>query len=159
MKIPSGSQWSLIVIIILMLIAVVSSMNLEFFASKLLPVLISTVILILAVIALVLEIKAGRRLGAPASGGETEVEGGTGAEAMIFLGMAAWIFGLALSIYLVGFMISIFLFVGAYMKRHGSNWFSVIITAGIFTGVIHVVFDLALKTDLYKGQLPIWLGL
>ncbi len=159
MKLPNGSQWSLIVVIAVMLIAIGSSLSLEFFASKLLPILIGTVVLILALIALVVEIKEAPRLGAPASGGETEFEGGTAAEVRIFLAMAAWIFGLALSIYLVGFIISAFLFVGAYMKRHGSSWFSVILTAGLFTGVIHVVFNLALKTDLYNGQLPLWLDL
>ena len=55
-------------------------------------------------------------------------------------------------------MIAILVFVGAYMKQHGSRWLAVVTTAVIFTGIMYAVFNAALKADLYKGQLPMWLG-
>jgi hypothetical protein len=44
------------------------------------------------------------------------------------------------------------------MKRHGSHWPGAVIAALLFTGIVYIVFNFALQADLYRGQLPMWLG-
>ena len=154
----SGSSYSLILVIVVMLAFIGLSLKLEYFASKLLPLLMGSIVLLLAIIALAREIKAGHSLEeATVTTSETGVGEKNGAEVGKYSGIAAWIISFFLSIYVLGFMITTLLFVGAYMKRHGSKWPSTVITAGIFTGIIYAVFDLAFKAELYKGQLLMWL--
>ena len=153
-----GSSYSLILVIVVMLAFIGLSLRLVYFASKLLPLLMGGIVLLLAVIALAREIKAGHSLEeATVTTSETGVGEKNSAEAGKYSGIAAWIIGFFLSIYVVGFMIATLLFVGAYMKRHGSKWPATVITAVIFTGIIYAVFNLAFKADLYKGQLLMWL--
>jgi hypothetical protein len=112
----------------------------------------------LAIIGLAREMKAGvsRERTAASDSEETGEKKVVGVRQ--YSGISAWLLGYALSIYLLGFLIATLGFVGAYMKRHGSTWFETVMTAAIFTAVIYAVFDLAFNTDLYKGQLPMWLG-
>lgn len=153
-----GSSYSLIFVLVVMVAFIGLSLKLEYFASKLLPLLMSNIVLLLGVIALAREIKAGHSLEeATASTSETDVGEKNSAEVSIYSGIAAWIFGFFLSIYVMGFMIATLLFVGAYMKRNGSKWPATVITAVIFTGIIYAVFNLAFKAELYKGQLLMWL--
>jgi len=157
----SGSSYSLIVLLIVMLVIIGLSMRLEYLASKLLPVLISSIVFILAFIALVGEIKAKNRHDIETT--ENTIEKGLGGKVTseakkYLLIIAAWIIGFFLAIYVIGFVIAGPLFVGSYMKRYGSSWLSTIITTGIFAVVFYTVFNIVLKADLYKGQLPIWLG-
>jgi hypothetical protein len=155
----SASSYSFILVAIAMLGVIGSSRGLHSFASKLLPLIISCIVFLLAILGLIREMKAGASLKRTAvSAGE----GGTGekknnAGIREYSGISAWILGYSLAIYLLGFLTANLVFVGAYMKRHGSTWFETVMTAVIFTAVIYAVFDLAFNTDLYKGQLLIWL--
>ena len=153
-----GSSYSLILVMVVMLAFIGLSLRLVYFASKLLPLLIGSIVLVLAAIALAREIKAGHSLEEGiATTNETGVGEKTSAEVGKYSGIAAWIIGFFLSIYVLGFIIATLLFVGVYMKRHGSKWPETVITAVIFTGIIYAVFDLAFKAELYKGQLLMWL--
>ena len=158
MRTLRSSAYSLIVVIVLILAVIGLSLRLAYFASKLLPLLIASMVLILAVIDLVREIKTEHSPKATETTAKTGVGGKTSVKASKYFHYLGWLVGFSLAIYVVGFLIAIPLFVGAYMKRHGSNWLSTVTTAILYTGIIYAVFDLALKTDLYKGKLLMWLG-
>jgi hypothetical protein len=68
----------------------------------------------------------------------------------------AWIGGLALAIYIIGFLISIPLFIMLYLKRKGSGWLKSIIVAGVTTAFLYLAFEVALRVDLYRGLLFDW---
>ncbi len=157
MKRLTGSACSLIVVIVLMIALLSISEKMEYSASKLLPMIIGGTVLVLSIIALFLEILTGSGQNSVPEKTETAGED-AGIRRKVYLGMAVWIFGYALAIYLFGFMISTPIFVGAYMKRHGSGWPGVVLTAGIFSVVFYVVFNVALQADLYSGKLLIWIG-
>lgn len=157
MKKLTGSACSLIVVIALMLAAIGLSQKLEYSASKLLPLIIGGFVLILSIIALVMETLAGSGQDAVAKNVETAAEKDAGNRRKVYLGMAGWIFGFAIAIYVFGFMISTPVFVGAYMKRHGSAWPGVVATAGIFSVIFYGLFNVALQADLYSGRLLMWL--
>lgn len=156
----SGSTYSLILVAIAMLGVIGSSLRLLSFASKLLPLIISSMVLLLAIIGLAREMKVGASLKGTAASAAEEATGEKKKNVGVrdYSGISAWILGYSFAIYLVGFLTANLLFTGAYMKRHGSTWFETVMTAVIFTAVIYAVFDLAFNTDLYKGQLPMWLG-
>ena len=158
MKKLSSSACSLILVAIAMLGVIGLSLGLLSFASKLLPLIIGSIVFLLAIIGLAREIKAGVSPEATAvsasEGGASDKEKNTGV--LEYSEISAWILGYAVSIYLVGFLIATLAFVGAYMKRHDSSWFETVVTAVIFTAIIYAVFDLAFNTDLYKGQLLMW---
>ncbi len=150
----SGSAYTLIVVMAAMPAFIVLSMRMEYYASKFLPILVGSIVFVLAAIALARDISAARSPEKTATADKISAKEG----AIKYLYVAAWIIGFAIAIYLVGFMIAIPFFVGAYMKRHGSGWLTTVITAIIFTGIIHAVFNFALKADLYTGILFRWLG-
>ena len=157
MKKITGSACSLIVVIGIVIAVIALSRKMEYPASKLLPIIIGVTVLILATIALVLEILTGSVQNAAADKREG-AEGDADNRRKVYLGMAGWLFGYAIAIYVFGFMISTPVFVGAYMKRHGAGWSGVVATAAIFSVIFYAVFNLALQADLYQGRLLMLLG-
>ena len=153
MKKLNASAYSLIGVMAVMLVVIAVSLRFEYFATKMLPLLIASTVFILAAIQLGREISTkgvAERTGAEdktSIGEETRVEGRR------YLPSLAWIVGFALAIYLVGFIVAIFLFVLFYMKLHGSAWLTAVISAVLFTAIIYSVFVLALGMDLYPGLL------
>jgi hypothetical protein len=155
MKRLSGTAYTLIAIMVIMPLFIAFSMPLSYFASKMLPVLFSSLVFVIAAIALVRDIRKTRRQSAIASQGTTVgAETGTADKFQDYLPFAAWVIAFSLGIYLVGFTISMVLFTGAYMKQHGSSWWGAITTAVIFAAIIYVVFDVLLQSDLYGGLIP-----
>ena len=71
----------------------------------------------------------------------------------------SWILGFGLTIYLLGFMVAIPVFVCAYMKSHEVRWRASIITGVLISAFCYVVFVLILERELYPGEIFICLGL
>jgi hypothetical protein len=155
----SGSAYSLIIIMALTIFFMVLSLELGSFGSKFLPLTIGSVVLILAVTALAKEIKKVpiQETNTNASSEPGEKKNARN-EAVGYLRAAAWIVGLALGIYMIGFTIATFVVVGLYMKLRGSKWHMALITAVIYTGVIFAMFNIWLKADLYSGEIFKWLS-
>ena len=66
---------------------------------------------------------------------------------------AAWMAGFALTIYLLGFIIAIPLYICAYMKLHGTKWPVAVITGALMAAFSYGIFVLALEIKLYPGVL------
>ena len=137
----------------IVLVATVSSLRMEYFMSKLLPLLIGSIVFLLSAIGLVQEILARDKSKATVTEDKTPGEQKAEARLREYLPMGAWLGGMSLAIYLVGFVITIPLFVFAYMKSHGIGWLAAIIYATLITVVIYGTFELALGVTLYRGQL------
>jgi hypothetical protein len=130
----------------------------EEFASKLLPLVISSAVFILSAIKLGRDILSRDEQGVTATEGETGGEKGAKGGWLGYLAAGAWGVGFFLAIYLLGFMIAIPLFVLAYMKSHGTRWFVAITFAVLTPLLIYGVFELALRVTLFRGSLFAWLG-
>ena len=159
MKRLSASSYSLIVVIAFMLVVIGLSLRLEYFAEKLLPLVISISVLVLAAIELRKEISGNGHARTAVTGGKTGGGEETGMRRRRYLSIGAWLLGFYLAIYLLGFIIAILLFVGSYMKQHGSKWSTAIIWAVLWPAIIYSVFQVTLGVDLYPGLLLAWLGL
>lgn len=119
---------------------------------KLFPIMVSGIVVILAVIQAAKELQSGSK-----NGGETEpgVEGGgtERPERRRCMLIGAWVLGLILAVSLVGVIGGIFLFVLCYLKSVGHGWRLSLGAATTFTGLIYIVFVLALRLELYRGLL------
>jgi peptidoglycan/LPS O-acetylase OafA/YrhL len=159
MKRLSGSSYSLIVVLVVTILFMVMSLELASFGSRFLPLVIGSIVLILAGVALAREI---RTLPSQEANSDASCESGKGGnvkdEAKGYLRAGVWVVGLALAIYLIGFTIATFVVVGLYMKVRGSKWYLALITAVLYTGIIYAMFNIWLKADLYSGEVFKWLS-
>jgi hypothetical protein len=65
-----------------------------------------------------------------------------------------WMFGFFLSIFLLGFHISIALFTFTFLKIEGkASWIKALLTAGLAWAAVFVIFEWAMQFGLYKGIL------
>ena len=153
------SSYALIAIIIIALAFIISSLRLEYFESKLLPLLFGGAVLILAAVELVQELGARAKVGSQVTAGE---EGDATGEAVVgarnYLIAGGWIVGFFLGILMFGFVIGIFLFVFSYMKTHGTRWVVAALFAVVSTAVLYGGFDYLLGVDLYPGLVFRWLA-
>ncbi|MFC1905703.1 tripartite tricarboxylate transporter TctB family protein [Chloroflexota bacterium] len=62
-----------------------------------------------------------------------------------------WIVGFLLGVYLVGFLITIPLFILSYLKTYAHGWLISIALAAVATGLIYAVFEVALQVRLFPG--------
>ena len=150
MKIRAGSYF-LILIIIIALVAIILSLRMEYFSSKLLPLIVSGTILVLAAIELVREQLKPTSLETSAAEGNVSTRAETENGWRGYLSPGGWVAGFVLSIFLLGFTISIALFAFSYLKSQGTRWVTAIAFAIITTVVCYVPFELLMGFKLYRG--------
>ena len=154
-----GNAYFLIIIMVIMLAIIIQALRMEFYTSKLLPLILGTTVFILAAIGLAQEFMAERKPEAPPdTAAPVDVVDKVEPGLRQHLPIASWIFGLALAIYLFGFIITIPVFIIAYMKSQGVRWLITILSAVLMTAFIYGGFAVLLRVELYRGLLFSWLG-
>ncbi|MBI4320881.1 MAG: tripartite tricarboxylate transporter TctB family protein [Chloroflexi bacterium] len=154
----SGRVYLAIAIAIAMLAMTIVSLREASLEAKLLPVVIGTVVFLLAIVELSSALMHRRKSGASVP--EDELTEGSIARVSLraYLVSYAWVIGFVLGIYLLGFVIAIPLMIVAYMRRHGATWVAGVATAILTVALLYSVFDLALRIGLYRGLVLDWLG-
>ena len=147
----TGNIWSLMVIIAFSIFMAFNVIDLAFYASKILPIIFSTIVFILSVIALIREVRESTSH----RGGQVERQSNSeeAVELKKYVPIALWLLSYFLGIYLVGFMIATPLFLAGYMKAYGSTWKGAIITTVVFTLLFYGVFIYLLQVNLHQGLL------
>ena len=64
-----------------------------------------------------------------------------------------WMLGLFVSLYVVGFLVTVPLFTILYLKRYGNTWQFSIGLSVIVWGIFFIVFIFGLKVSFYQGWL------
>lgn len=149
-----GSIYFLIVLMAIMVLAIAFSLTLDYFSPKVLPIAFSIVGLVLSAIQLRRELSARDKPKADAAS-TTEKPKQSPRGLLINL---AWIGGFVLAIYLIGVVISVFLFVLTYVRWLGGRWRVAIIAAIVTPALIYGLFQMALDVSLPQGWLFSWLG-
>lgn len=147
-----GSSYFLMVIMLVALFVIGWSVTTEHPQARLLPLLISSSLIILAIIGLGNEMVAEKRQPTTGSGEAA------GEEVRPYLLNGGWVAGFVLGIYLLGFMVALPLFTLFYVRWLGARWLTAMVSAVVFTAVIYGLFELALKITLYRGWLLTSLG-
>ena len=144
-----GNCYFLIGIMAIMVVIIGSSLGMASFKSKLLPIAVSSVVFILAAVALRDEIR--KRQTAPLIESKATGQAKYGGHAYWTTG--AWVIGFSTSIYLIGFLTASPLFIFAYMKSHGVGCFKAIAFAITTLAIIYGIFEFAVGITLYRGIL------
>jgi hypothetical protein len=118
---------------------------------KLLPSLASGLVLVLSVVLLGLELSAAHRNKTKADGEYTDEDGEAISPLPGNLISFAWLVGLVIGIYLIGFLISIPIWIIAYLKVRGKGWLMSLALATGTTAIIYILFIVLLQADLYEG--------
>jgi hypothetical protein len=144
---------SLCLAVLLLLIGIfgiVQSLTFHYWESMVLPLIVSSIIFILA------SVQVGKELyHQKAKEGTTskksESTGGTGNEMRRFWLTLIWVLGLMSGIYLFGFKIAATVFTFAYLKWRGRSWLAAALFAAGVLAVLYGVFEIGLKAPLFKG--------
>jgi len=140
------------------LIAIVLSLGMGHWKSKLLPLILSGLILILGAIELRGEIVEGDKSPTPMREGETSENKESKRILRGYLVTGAWVGGFLVAILLLGFLIAIPLFTLSYMKLHGSTWRGAISLSIFVLGFMYVISEPLAGIKLYRGLLPLYLS-
>lgn len=123
------------------------------FESKILPVLIGSVVALLAAAGLWNDLRARRTAHVVAEDAEIVREPWLG-----YLIHFGWLTGFLLAIYLFGYLLAIPMFLFFYTRRLGSGLLAAMVSALTVTAFIYVSFEFALDVKLYRGLVFMWLG-
>lgn len=146
-----GSSLFLIFTLLLGIAFLFMSLPLTTREDKVAPLLFSIALIILAVIEVIRTLTRGDADEAKG----LESRGPQSAQVTISLdrikGILAWMGAPILGIYLLGFIVTIPLFIVAYMKIHKESWLLSIIIAAFTTAFFVVVCEDILQIHFYKG--------
>ena len=152
-RLRASSYWLIGLMVVAAVVLITSSREERLFVI-LLPVICSSCVLVLGGIQLVREIRAdGRR--PEMSVGAEEMEGVREGKVDVrkYLVTGAWIVGLVIAIYLLGFLVAIPVFVLSYIKWAGKRWRTAVIFGASTAAIIYYGFVILLRIRLYEGLL------
>ena len=154
------NAYLLILIIIVSLVFGGISLTYSSMKMKLLPVIVSGLLLILSAIELTREILARKR--APGKN-QAQAEGAPHATANEEVGLEsdgdirgdmigfAWLMGMIIGTYLLGLLASIPIFMFIYLINHGIGWFKSLIMATVTVISTYLIFIKVLQVELFQG--------
>ena len=156
---PKANIYLYLAIITIMLFAILwSLLAMEDLESKLLPLMIGSVVFLLTAAGLLNEIRARRKQREAATAkekGENVAAQEPLRHSLVNLG---WVVAFLLGIYLLGYVVAIAIFVLAYMKRLGTRWHIAVIWAILAAAFIYTGFEFGLQIPLYRGLLFSWMS-
>jgi hypothetical protein len=145
------SSYFLLFLLILGAMFVVLSMGYPTLESKLIGITVGLAVVIIGVIQLLRETLVKEKV----EGQEAEEQRPQGVEAGILLRrsgiLAAWIGGFSITIYLLGFLVAIPLFVISYLKLHDTKWLAAICIAALATAISYGLIQVLLELELWRG--------
>jgi hypothetical protein len=141
MKMKHGAYFAIFVMLFSLAI-VLGAYTYPYEAARRIPVLIGSVVFVLAAITLALELRSKKKDTSDAEGEPSLIS---------YWRTGAWVCGVGLSIYLVGFLVAIPLFLFSYLKLNSTGWKRSTIVAVITTAVVYGLFEYILSFKLYRG--------
>ena len=119
-------------------------------ALKLLPILVGSIILVLAAVELYVEIVTSNKAGVVTQEAPSEETKG---EVRRFFSAMGWLVGFFLGIYLLGILLATPLFTMSYLRFRRRGWLISMGVSIIMFICIYGAFQFALNTPLYRGIL------
>ena len=142
---------------VLALVFLALSLRMEYFSSKILPLVMGGFCIVICAIGIGQEILAKPKSGTTRGQDETASRKETEESWSKYAVAGTWVVGFFLAIYLLGFIIAIPLFILSYMKARGTKWLTAI-TFSIATGAfVYLVFVVALELYFYEGLISPYL--
>ena len=150
MKIKGSTIFAMVIMAIMLFMIIWAQVKYEFFHTKILPMVLASAVLILSAVSLRRDLaadKAGQtnKIDNVESGIETRVSWGT------YLRHVIWVAGLVIGIFILGFLVSLPVFMLFYTRWLGTRWRVALPLATIFIVVAYLVFERILGIPFYRG--------
>jgi hypothetical protein len=145
-----------LVMAVAMIAVVTIASGYPYLQAKLSIIFSGGLVLVLALVQLVRELRPAKQ---QADEPKTEHEVHKHSASLALYGIElAWMVGFGLTIYLLGFIVAIPLYICAYMKSHGSRWRASIMTGVLMSAFCYGIFVLILEMKLHSGVIFMHLG-
>jgi len=145
------SSYFLIVILLFALTLGILSFTYPDLKTGLIPAIISIIVVILSVVQLRKELFKARQIAGETGSGEKVSATEASGEFRKYLLVLGWVAGFIFAVYIVGFLVSIPLFMFLYLKLHGQKWRISIIMPIIAIAFVYLIFVVLLKLVLFPG--------
>ncbi|MFC1868961.1 hypothetical protein ACFL0H_12625 [Thermodesulfobacteriota bacterium] len=133
------------------------SINLTQLEDKVAPILFSVILMILVLVELARELAAKGTLKVATGPVEKGPEDKGSVMAPRIVAIALWLGGPILGICLLGFHITIPLFILLFLTLHGTGWLKGVITALVTEAFFMIICEYGLRIHFYKGLiLELW---
>ncbi len=142
-----ASSYFLIFLLVVVAVVLVASLGIQYYESKLLPLLVGGITFVLLAVELCRELRDKGEEAKMKKEEEAEDKELSRRTAMAI----AWVLGATLSVYLLGFIAAITLFILAYLKTQGRSWQVSLAVAVITSALIYGIFQFTLGFELYEG--------
>ena len=146
-----GSVFFAVFILAFALFFCFQSLTYENLKTKLLPLVVSVVTLLLAGANLVNELAKRPKGKEDEESAEGKKKANKKESLRFYMTYFGWSLGLVLGIYLLGFLISIPIFISLFLTLHGQKFLKSASIAVLTTAILYAVFVLVFKTELYEG--------
>jgi len=147
----TGTAYFLMAIIVVVVVFLMYSLTYVEFRTKFMPVLVSSITLVLSIVALIQEFRAA----VESNGIEKQEEGEKPMQADAplsgYLKAFGWFFLLIAGVYVLGFFIAIPLWIFFYFWKHGQRWWAAILQGVGVILITYLVFVVLLQVDFYQG--------
>jgi hypothetical protein len=148
----TGSFYLAIFFALLGLAGVLLSLTFHYWEALLLPLLLSSIILIVAIYEIIKELRR-KPVSPDSKSSSPDARQKTPTALRPVYWLVGWILAFVAMSWIFGFLISIPLFACSYLKWRRRSWLVSIAFAVIALAVIYVVFEVALKTEVNRGLL------
>lgn len=151
MKKMSLTSYVLVAILLIALFFGLYALSIPNIKARVVPLIASGFVFLLTAIELAREIRDGRGNKGESLQQEQNSEAVTPDEKGRLGAIYGWMFGFFAAIYILGFPISIFLFVLLFQRLHGRGWMISLFSAVVTAGAIYLLFVVILKQELFQG--------
>jgi putative exporter of polyketide antibiotics len=141
---------SYVVCIAIALVFGITSLTYDYFVAKIVPLITCGLVILLAVIGILTEVRKQKK------GGETEPKKEVSEEEARetwprYARTMAWLVGLFIAIYIFGFLIAVPVFLFTYMLVYKTRWYVALSITVVTSGILYTVFVVLLKVSVFKG--------
>jgi hypothetical protein len=164
MKKISGSIYSLIALMVIMVAVIIISLEYEDIRTKSLPLIFSSLIFVLAAVRLRIELKYREKQKETTDSDDALaaemvcVEQAAQGEWNRYFIAAAWVFGFVLETYLFGFIPAMLITTFWYTRTQKLKWRTSILLTILTPAIIWFCFEFALRVTLERGLIYTLLG-
>ena len=147
-----GHLYLLVFVAVSMGFAFFSASRYTYLQAKMAPMFVTAIILVLALVQLGKEIRSGE-LSVRVE--EVQKEPEPKVRSHVYLAEGCWFGGFCLGIYLLGFIITIPVFILSYMRTHGGTWKTSILAACFMIIFCYLIFSYLIEVNFYPGLIPL----
>jgi hypothetical protein len=141
---------SYVVCIVIALVFGITSLTYDYFVAKIVPLITSGLVVLLAVIGILTEVRKQKNAVEPEPKKEVSEEEARETWPR-YARTGIWLVGLFIAVYIFGFLIAVPVFLFAYMLVHKTRWYVALTITVVTSGILYAVFVVLLKVSVYKG--------